>query len=64
MEMDTFTPDCTYGLSGVIHIKPLRGMLLMYATGGINNLPFRDAIQFMVINQGVAFGLKLIVLLG
>jgi hypothetical protein len=39
-------------------------MLLMYATGGINNLPFRDAIQFMVINQGVAFGLKLIVLLG
>jgi hypothetical protein len=33
---DAFSPDCTYGLSGVIHIKPRRGMLLMYATGGVN----------------------------
>jgi len=41
-----------------------RGMLLMCATDGIDNLPFWDVIQFMVINQGVAFGLKLIALLG
>jgi hypothetical protein len=39
---------------------PLWGMLLICATGGINNLPFQNVIQFMVIRQGVAFGLKLI----
>ena len=35
-----------------------RGMLLICATGGINNLPFQGVIQFVVIHQGVAFGLK------
>jgi hypothetical protein len=39
-------------------------MLLKYVTSGINNLPFRGVIQFMVINQGVAFGLKLIAIKG
>ncbi len=39
-------------------------MLLMCATGSINNLPFRGIIQFMAIHQGVAFELKLIALLG
>ena len=61
---DAFSTDCTYGLSGVIHIKPLPGMLLICATGGINNLPFRGIIQFMAIHQSVAFGLKIIAILG
>jgi hypothetical protein len=58
MRWDAFSPDYIYGLSGVIHIMPQRGMLLICATGGINNLPFQGVIQFVVIHQGVAFGLK------